>query len=649
MSHSSHHGDSTAPLLGRASSTREATSGRSTISGTTSSSSSTTAVDNALHFTFTTAEHGVVSVNVDDLSTALGVRRDHVVPQHLHLESRSAPSYATGRSLLESAAVHGSRNGDGSTTTVPAVYQRRHSTLRGTALPTAELGLDRPATPPLRHQRVASFLDGAELRGDGGASGNRVKLPATTHGDGAADEIARVRTACVDRLADTVPLLSSQPLAAAEADSAQQGSETHSAPLTTGSGAEHATDWSAPSPSTPRRRVHFSEDVIASISVARRDEDYMHLLVVYGRPWYAYALLVVFGVLLGCSMSSLTYISSRTAALDEQAVIEVFLHFLQLCGVSVGMLCYYAVVGRSSVEEDTVSPSQRALLPLQLPGLWGSGAIFFTALSSAIIAGCCFSFSFTTAATMVVVLALHLVLERLYRENGGDAINALDVIGCLVAVCGALCTSASDVLRANSSSVSKWNSFSRAQRFLVIGWWVTSVLVAGVFFVVYTRRLRRMSQQLSQLFLLVSTMGVSTVVLGSASYILYALLSADELRLFFFHQLLPLSVRPLDVFIFIGGVAASLAGWCIYHRISFYVDHVDSVTCLLVGVLGAATPLPVKGFVLIGWAAIASSVALTSALALLVGGELLILAGAAMILFSGFCYRRQVEIRIVME
>ncbi|KAK7195814.1 hypothetical protein NESM_000512500 [Novymonas esmeraldas] len=651
--------------------------------------------------TFATGDHGIVSVNLDDLSSALGVRRADVASQRLMFHARSAPARRNERTLLGSAPAvapptppspTGARWRDlrHITTTPPLPprlvhYQRRHSTLRGTQLDadaTAHAGALRltptppPLSPPLPLSPSlssavpprlgtppppvgASALRTAVARGVSGVPGS---VPSLLRREAA---LRRAPASDDERDADLndgddagAPLLSATVSSLADRSGAGAAAGWHRtpspAPRASDPTPQHggaAAGEAVPS-ATPSRRVHFSEDVIESIHVARQEDEYMRLVVVYSRPWYAYALLGLFGLLLGLSYSSVVYLEERQLGLGDRAMSVGLVLFLVL-GIGAAALTAHLVLCWRPDGEEEQSFFEDAEQRSRLPQLWLCCAVFLWGSTAAVT----FSrfTSGTVAAVMAVALACHLVAERVHRGDGGDRVTRWDVLGSVTTVVGAVLVEGASVWQ---EAVAARTAAKDA--LLIVLWWAVSVSVTGVCWTCFTRELRDMSQRVSQQFLLASSLVVGTAALGIAAYILSVLLSPDGAAVALgadAARALRLSVSALlpcrsffpDAVVLLGGGLCALASWYVYHSVSFYVDHVASAACMLMGAMLSAVPLAVTRVLRIGWADVAASAPLLWSVVVASVGAVVVELGAVWVVWAGLRYRREVEIRVVVE
>ncbi|KPA84983.1 hypothetical protein ABB37_01419 [Leptomonas pyrrhocoris] len=768
--------------------------------GTNASASSADNHTRTQSIAFTTSDHGVVSVNLTDLSNALGVRRGDVVSQRLMFQARSAPSYHIERSLLTSAlgspsvlcadaattatispstnapsASNVSRVNDASAAntdssandgaaTVPsppvaraAHYQRRLSTLRGTqwldnevnaqpaasaqspgplpASSAASAGLSpharpRRGTPPppgganalrralagdgspfavvagsvpslLRYSggsllscagsvRPALFA-AASRRPSGRSSGGRDGWREEDVGDGESplddgndNERTRLlspspRRDGVARSSDvqerdrlSVPRRRSSSSAAASRSS---GPPTPTPPTLQID--DIAADSAGPASATsPSRSVHFSENVIESISIARSEDEYMRLLVVYSRPWYAYVFLTVFGCLFSLAVLSNLYLERGLPLVRDRAISVPFMFFLISGFGTVGMLLHLVAVWRPDGEEEQgffADPDQWS----QLPPLWTLGVLFIGGLTSSLVFG--YAMVSTVAVVMVIGLVGHFIAECLHRgdDEGGDCITSWDAVGGVVAGLGALLAAASGAMEQLLDDGSDKSSEARSSLqvgLLVLMGWGVSVLVSGICWTLFTRRLREISQRVSQQFLLTSSLAVWTAALGIAAYVINVLLSSDaamqtvdvmsrrrtgasssafqthlpaEQRQNMAEVLVPCYSLFPDLAILLSGGLCFLMCWYAYHMVSFYVDHIAGAACMIIGASLSTVPLIVL-LALHTWPA--SKPELWAAMLVLsLTGTLALVLGAGMVVYGGVRYRREVEIRIVVD
>ncbi|CAJ1991897.1 hypothetical protein conserved [Leishmania donovani] len=694
---------------------------------------------------FATADHGVVSLNLNDLSSALGVRRADVVSQGLMFQAHSAPSSRTNRSLQGSALQTTGENllssfpATGTTAAAetplptaeaayslhnvpkalpsppwPAHYRRRHSTLRGTQLdldplrmPAGTIRLSPPpqstspspsiirafpslpcrGTPPPGRSNALRWA----LAGDNGAAtafAGNVPSSIRRAGAGAAmleHEAAERRPPADDEevsaYGDGAPLLSGiaslQECRSGAASaprntpaSAFRTSDTATSlplsPTDRGEGqprqhGEHEAVTSA-APSVPSRRVHFSDDVIESIHVARQEEDYMRLLVVYNRPWYAYALLVLFSLFFGLSYASVMYLEEDQSELRDRATSVAFVLFL-FVGAGAVTLTAHLLLCRQLDSEEEPSFIEDAGQRRRLPKLWSYSVLFFSASVAAIALS--HFISLTVAVVMVISLACHLVAELHNRGDGGDCVTRQDALGCATAGLGAALV----VLGGLWQEMATYHA-SLGEALLSLLGWGSSVIVSGVCWACFTRQLREMSQRVSQQFLLSTSLVMCTVALGIGTYVANVALTSDEASSAALAgvaaqttggaeaasalQLLDLVLLPChrffpDVVVLLGGGLCSLLCWYAYHAVSFYVDHASSAACMVLGAVLSAVPLIVARVLRIGWADVTASALLQGSLAVMVVGVVAVEAGSAVVVWSGFRYRREVEIRIVLE
>ncbi|KPI85233.1 hypothetical protein ABL78_5716 [Leptomonas seymouri] len=426
---------------------------------------------------------------------------------------------------------------------------------------------------------------------------------------------------------------------------------------------------------SPSRSVHFAEDVVESISVARGEDEYMRLLIMYSRPWYAYVLLTASGFSLGLAFLSNLYLERGQTLVRDRAISVPFVYFLITGFGTVGMLLHLVAVWRPGGEEEQNFFENSEKLG-QLPLLWVVGLLFIGGLTTSLV------FSHTIGSTLVVVLVIglvgHLVVEWAHggADEGGDCITVWDVVGCAVTCFGALLAAASGVMEQLLAGRNRGNgAHSRLQDdLLVLFAWGVSVLVSGVCCTFFMRRLREMSQHVSQQFLLTSSLAVCTAALGIATYMADAMLSSDaraqtagavndppvgvqstglvadwtaNLWRGIPKVLVPCYSFFPDLAILLGGGLCFLFCWYAYHMVSFYVDHIAGVACMIIGATLSTVPLTVL-LALHAWSAAKPELGAATLVLSLVGALALVL-GAGMVVYGGVKYRREAEIRIVIE
>jgi hypothetical protein len=436
------------------------------------------------------------------------------------------------------------------------------------------------------------------------------------------------------------------------------------------------------SATSPSRSVHFSDNIIESISVARGEDEYMHLLVVYSRPWYSYVLLVIFGFLLSFAFLSNLYLERGRALAKDRAVSVPFMFFLNTGIGAFGMLLHLAAVWRPDSEEEQSffeDPEQRE----RLWQLWMLGLFFAAGLTMSLV------FSRTIGATVAVVMAIgivgHLVSEHTHgSEGGGDCVTRWDVIGSVVACVGALLTAAggamAEVLHGNGSDEA--DDAIQVELLVFLGWGV-SVVASGAAWSFLTRRLREMSQRVSQQFLLTSSLVVCTIGLVVGAYVADVMLSSDSAvqtasavsskhpfepptlalltmaspAMWMHQQQQPTqsiagrfvpcdSVFP-DLVILLGGGLCFLLCWYAFHAAFFYVDHIAGAACMTIGAALSTIPLDCI-LALHTWPASKPDLWVIL-LSLSIAGALVLALGAGFVVCGGVMYRREVEIRIVVE
>ncbi|GET91687.1 hypothetical protein, conserved [Leishmania tarentolae] len=693
----------------------------------------------------TTTDHVVVSLNLDDLSSSLGVRRADVLSQGLTFQARSAPSFHTTRSLLGSVlqvtgknqlssspaigatasaattllatdAGYNLHNVDEALSSSPqsAHYRRRHSTLRGTHLDldpvrvpdgTIQLSLppqwSSPSFPFVRASASslrcgtpppgsADALSGA-LSGHGGAAvvfASNTLFPIRHVGAGVAvlEHEATERRLSTDTREEVYTYRDDAPLLGGMASLRHSRSGAASGPLNPRTSAlptddsvsrlpmlpadteegplrQHADHGAATSatPGASSRRVRFSDNVISSIHVARQEEEHMRLLVVYGRPWYAYVLLILFSFFLGLSHASVMYLEEDHRALKDRAVSVAFMLFLFL-GMGASTLTVHFLCRRQPDSEEEHSLIEDARQRRRLPTLWSYSVFFFNASVAAIVFS--HSISVTVAVIMVISLACHLVVEHQNRDNGGDCVTRHDALGFATAGLGAALAVLGSVWQEMAT-----DHISPGVALLSLLGWGLSVAVSGVCWTCFTRQLLEMSQSVSQRLLLSTSLVVCTVALGIETYVADVTLTSeasssalvgvsaqtrsgdetDTAPHFWDVVLLPCRRFFPDVVVLIGGGLCFFLCWHAYHAVSFYVDHASSAACMVLGAGLSAVPLIVTRVLRTGWAAFIASAGLQGSLAVMMVGVAVAEAGAAMVMWSGLQHRREVEIRIVLE
>ncbi|KAG5496409.1 hypothetical protein JKF63_02711 [Porcisia hertigi] len=705
-------------------------------------SGSTTSRSSGRAITFATADRGVISVALSDLSSALGIRRADVVSQRLMFQAHSAPSYRTGCSLLggalgtsggaglcassatatsPSAVTTESHHPSDSLSTTPPLtqrpghYQRRQSTLRATqvdfdtSMLPARTGrqshpplLPPPPPPPLTSPslpdgtpppggistrcRALAAPSGVEAAFAGGVSLllRRSSADAAPWQGQSTERRSPVEDEGVPELGDDSPLLSATVSSQEHRNRAACGpysTPTSSARRSGDSAmrARPATDeknersqyqhHSVEEPDPPSRarsassrRVHFSEDVIESVHVARPENEYMRLVVVYSRPWYAYVLLVLFGVLLGLSHASVMYLEEDQVGLKDRALSVTFVLFL-VVGMGAAVLAAHLLLCWRPDSEEEQSFFEDAGQRERLPQLWSFGALFVSGSVAAIV----FSrfISSTVAGFMAVSLACHLILEHLNRSDSGDTVTHWDALGCVTTSLGVVLMGLGGVLQEMVV-----HRHSPSVTLLSLLGWGLSVVISGVCWTFFVRQLRDMSQRVSQHFLLSTSLVVSTLTLGIGAYIMNMVLASDEansgrgsgvdarasaaakwnnVHVLWDGALLPCYRFFPDVVVLLGGGLCSLLCWYAYHAVSFYVDHAASAACMVLGAVLSTLPLIVARVLPIVWANATASAVLLWSLALTGIGVAVAEAGAAMVVWSGFRHRRETEIRIVLE
>lgn len=785
--------------------------GSQASNATSTSASSTGSHAYVQSIAFATSDHGVVSVNLADLSNALGVRCGDVVPQRLMFQARSAPSYRIDRSLLGSALGSPGALGAGGSAATPttttaepstsdshprdawttnatspgnavdaavitrptAPYQRRHSILHGTrldgdflALPAGSLQqsnlrptpaapsaftrlplhppphFTRRGTPPppggvnalrraLAGDRAAAvpFTAGSmpsPLRCSGGLLSQTAGVspePFHLHGrrnnggcNACEDSNGEAPAAAVhdsdNNDNERTGLLAASSAVAAAAAAASPASDAPGpdrasiagwnrsvsttasfysgsptpAPLSLQEPANDSVDHNEVSASSPSRSVHFSENVIGSISVARGEDEYMHLLVVYSRPWYAYVLLAVVGFLLGLAFLSNLYLERDQTPLKDRVVSVPFVFFLITGMGAVGMLLHLVVTWRPDSEEEQSffeDPVQRG----RLPRLWTLGLLFVCGFTASLVVN--HASGTTVAVVMTIGLVGHLVTERVLGSNegvDGDCITCWDIVGCAAACLGAVLAAVSSAVeeildedsRSDSSSSSRddKNGAFQSESLALVGWGC-SALISGIGWTLFMRQLRDMSQHVSQQFLLTSSLGICTVVLGLGTYVADALLSSDSTaqisnaasrslthavtamlnasvsattatqEQFDARALVPCCAVFPDLAILLGGGLCFFLCWYAFHTVSFYVDHLAGAACMAIGAALSTVPLTVL-LAFHTWPPSKPELWATF-LTLSVAGTLTLVLGASAVVYGGMKYRREVEIRIVVE
>ncbi|CAG9580486.1 conserved hypothetical protein [Leishmania major strain Friedlin] len=388
----------------------------------------------------------------------------------------------------------------------------------------------------------------------------------------------------------------------------------------------------------------------------------MRLLVMYSRPWYAYALLVLFSFFFGLSYASVTYLEEDQSELKDCATSVAFVLFL-FVGTGAVALTAHLLLCRQPDSEEEPSFIEDAGQRRRLPTLWSYSVLFFSASVAAIALS--HFISLTVAVVMVISLACHLVAEHHNRGDGGDCVTLQDALGCVTAGLGAALV----VLGGVWQEMATHHASLGGALLSLLGWGL-SVIVSGVCWACFTRQLREMSQRMSQQFLLSTSLVVCTVALGIGTYAANLTLTSDEASSAALAgavaqttgggeaasapQLLDPMLLPChrffpDVVMLLSGGVCSLLCWYAYHAVSFYVDHASSSACMVLGAVLSAVPLIVARALRIGWADVTASVLLQGSLAAMVVGVALAEAGAAVVVWSGFRYRREVEIRIVLE
>lgn len=567
--------------------------------------------------------------------------------------SRPTGGVHFGADREESTVDSTSTTATASTTAVgrpPQLYRRHHSTLyASTVRPDALSAVARPldddvllissfARPP-RVPRTSSSSGNAGALGEGAAL-RRSPLPPS-HG---RDSTATTESGSSSSAPGSGPRRTLREVflhirrgsrldggGNGAGASTQRRSPTPSLSSSRAHGGDEANEplLSSPDPATPsgdasatrpRRRVHFPEDVIQSVSV-EQEENHLQLLLAYKRPWYAGVALCVAAITQAATWSVVGYLVSYSHTSDGRAEAAPLFMLVAMAASALPMLLYLCCTWRPGWEErDFLQDGNRRSC---LAWSWVSGVLAHVGLLVSMIVA-------VEPTAFLCYGVMPMVITIAGGAYAGFPVTALDVVGGAAAIAALLVPLIGVPCWAASREHVTTDDMLRSVTAISVG------CVGAACFAWFLRQLRVASQHVSHLFVLTSTNVLTVVVLlliatftgsfDSDAHVGTAQAGISRLHLF-----------P-DVVLLLGAGVLLLVGWWCYHVGTLYFDALSSVSffalgtpvvVLVLGLLHALRPL--------------------ARLLLYAGGAAGVVVAAVQVLIAGYLYRRNIEIRIVLD
>ncbi|ORC87439.1 uncharacterized protein TM35_000222380 [Trypanosoma theileri] len=355
-----------------------------------------------------------------------------------------------------------------------------------------------------------------------------------------------------------------------------------------------------------KKSVRFPENVIKSVSFVQAD-DQLHLLVQYNRPWYAHLVLVIasaFFVLHWGFIARVTNYSTFTERIGVSAVIS----FVAFGFAAAYLLCFLALSWRPDREEREY-----------LFDFSRNRSVIYV-ITAGVIAQLCLVCAFMFCVNVVGLVCFccfPLILTYLYEEYKKHSVSVLDAVGCVLVV-------SSIVVFTVGAEVRGGGPYTRVLT-VVFG------MVGGIAMAFFLFQLRTVSRHVSNLFVMSSTITITTLVLAFISY------ATNGFTIPIGESHRPLTeISSSDFLNIILSALFLFLSWFAYHWSSLFFDRMT-----LSGSFSLGGPISLLVFFLLSLP--------TAALPYEIAGGVAMGIGCALVLYSGYRFRQSVEVRIELE
>ncbi|PBJ80260.1 hypothetical protein BCY84_01519 [Trypanosoma cruzi cruzi] len=356
-----------------------------------------------------------------------------------------------------------------------------------------------------------------------------------------------------------------------------------------------------------KKRVHFPEDVIKSVSVVHAD-DQLRLLVEYYRPWYAHLVLLVASAFFVFHWGFVV-LAMRPSEVSQRFAASVVISFVAFGFASAYLLAFLALTWRPGSEELGFLMDfsrNRPVIYVLLAGV---------ASQLSLVA----SFMFRCdVGSLVCFCCIPLVVTYLYEEYKKHAVSVLDCIGCILVV-GSIV-----VFYVGAEIDDDSKLYYRVVP-------VCISVVGGVSMAYFLFQVRTVSRCVSNFFIMSSTTTLVTLLLAFVGYVMDAFASpigASQKKL--------TEISSEDFFKIIVSALFLFFAWFTYHWSSLFFDRMT-----LSGSFSLGGPISLLVFNLLSLP--------TASLPYEIAGGVAMMIGCALVLFSGFRFRQNVEVRIELE
>ncbi|ESL10223.1 hypothetical protein TRSC58_02047 [Trypanosoma rangeli SC58] len=355
-----------------------------------------------------------------------------------------------------------------------------------------------------------------------------------------------------------------------------------------------------------KKRVHFPDNVIKSVSVVQAD-DQLRLLVEYNRPWYAHLVLVVASAFFVLHWGFIALVT-KPSSVSERMDACVLVSFVAFGFASVYLLAFLALTWRPSRDELGFLMDRsrnRSVLYVLLAGV-------FSQLSLVAAFMLCDNFG-----SLVCFCCIPLFLTYLYEEYKQHAVSVLDGIGCILAVASIVVFCIGFELNATGLS----------ERIIS----VCIALMGGAAMALFLFQVRTVSRFVSNFFVMSSTVTLATLLLAFVAYIT----GAFAARIGTSHQTLT-QISSADFLNIILSALFLFLSWFTYHWSSLFFDRMT-----LSGSFSLGGPMSLLVFHLLSLP--------TAYLQYEIAGGVAMVIGCGLVLYSGYRFRQNVEVRIELE
>ncbi|RNF27565.1 uncharacterized protein Tco025E_00215 [Trypanosoma conorhini] len=356
-----------------------------------------------------------------------------------------------------------------------------------------------------------------------------------------------------------------------------------------------------------KKRVHFPDNVIKSVSVVQAD-DQLRLLVEYNRPWYAHLVLVVASAFFVLHWGFIALVTKPSPPSERMAACAV-VSFVAFGFASVYLLAFLALTWRPDRDELEFLidfSRNRPVIYVLLAGVASQlslvAAFMFCGSIGSLVCFCC----------------IPLVLTFLYEEYKQHAVSVLDGIGCILVV-GSIVVFCVGIELENETEM--------YERIVP----VCIALVGGAAMAFFLFQVRTVSRSVSNLLVMSSTITLATLLLLLVVYVT----SAFTARIGASHQTLT-QISSADFLNIILGALFLFLSWFTYHWSSLFFDRMT-----LSGSFSLGGPMSLLVFHLLSLP--------TASLPYEVAGGVAMVIGCALVLYSGYRFRQNVEVRIELE